>query len=556
MILEPVVGLLALASVVNGHVPRLHAKHAHQINRSSSLVSSPLLKRDSDPSNMEWIKRWAAIGDSYTAGIGAGRPMGHQISADEVAIRVPDGIEEIRDNYKCSRYDMAYPKVIEAQFGSHIEKDGGFQYIACSGDRSEQIYQQAQALKGELDFVTFTSGGNDLCLAGIIADCIMLPYFKNSACETVIAKAQENVKSIIKDNIRHILEALDEKMNDDGIVVVNGYAQFFDTTSNNCDKQSWDAFWFLPLGASYQALSIARRHTFNQLVLDINSAIRDAVDEAAESDKVSYKVGYAEWDRWVSNEVDARMCSPSSNGDYPDKNQPDMHFIKPDTHPWFNWGDDVGRDELRKRDTDLEDLLSSPRLSSSEKRQVKRLKSIMEARDKNLERDLYDSILYKSSNPNAAVKHKLNPRAPSPPGCPGDGTPSMTFGLGMPDHIGRNVSKFLDDARGGCGPEAHARSFTPTKLGISPLPPLPSPNLWIYVPSYLALHRPLARSKMSSLVSQALAVSTMLVATRPTRTTKNSATRSRISTLKTPSTGVIPRDISKAHQRSTSTSSL
>lgn len=59
--------------------------------------------------------------------------MGHQTSADEVAIRVPDGIAEIRDNYKCSQYDMAYPKVIEAQFSSHVEKDGGFQYIACSG---------------------------------------------------------------------------------------------------------------------------------------------------------------------------------------------------------------------------------------------------------------------------------------------------------------------------------------------------------------------------------------------------------------------------------------
>ena len=293
MLSEPLVGLLVLVSMANGYVPQARAKPA---NWSPSSASSPLLKRDSDPSDMSWIKRWAAIGDSYTAGIGAGRALGHQISSDEVAIVVPDGLEEIRDNYKCSRYDMAYPKVIEAQFGNHVEKDGGFQYLACSGDRSEQIYQQAKALNGSLDFVTFTAGGNDLCLAQIISNCIMLPYFKNSACEAVISKAQDNVKSIIKDNIKQILSALDEKINKDGIVVVNGYAQFFDTTSNNCENQSWDVFWYLPLGASYNPLSIDRRKTFNQLVLDINSAIRDAVNDAADDDNIKYTVGYAEWD--------------------------------------------------------------------------------------------------------------------------------------------------------------------------------------------------------------------------------------------------------------------
>ncbi|RAR00894.1 SGNH hydrolase [Stemphylium lycopersici] len=452
MIIKLILGLSVLISSTSGYVPH-HAHHgrhgrsarlyqrseaASSVNSSSVPTPPTLLKRDNDPSSMEWIKRWAAIGDSYTAGIGAGRPLGHRITADEVAIRVPSGLDEVRDNWKCSRYDMAYPKVIEAQFGAHIEKDGGFQYLACSGDRSEQIYQQAQALKGDLDFVTFTSGGNDLCLAKMIADCIMLPYGKTSACETVIAKAQENAKTIITDNIFQILEALDEKMNEDGIVVVNSYAQFFDTQEDNCDRQSWDFFWFLPLGSSYRALTIERRHVFNQLVLDINQAIRDAVDKAAKSDKIKYKVGYADWDYWVSNEVDDRMCSPSSNGDYPDPKQPNMHFIKPDTHPWDGWQDDFERTELRKRDMNLEEILNPTRLSNSEKRQLNRIKTMMEARDRNLERTIYDSILYKSPDPRAAVKHKLDARAPSPPGCPGDGGFDMTFGMGMPDQIGRN----------------------------------------------------------------------------------------------------------------------
>ncbi|EMD58611.1 hypothetical protein COCSADRAFT_103181 [Bipolaris sorokiniana ND90Pr] len=421
MISEPLVSLLALISVANGYVSQ-RAKPVSPANWSSSSTSSPLLKRDGDPSNMEWIKRWAAIGDSYTAGIGAGRPLGHQISSDEVAFTVPGDLDRIRDNYSCSRYDLAYPKVIEAQFGGHVEKNGGFQYLACSGDRSEGIYLQAKALKGDLDFVTFTAGGNDLCLAGMIKDCIMLPYFKNSACETIIAKAQENVKTIIKDNVKQILEALNEKMSKDGIVVVNSYAQFFDTSTNNCEKQSWDFAWFLPLGASYQALTVARRQTFNKLVLDINSAIRAAVNAASEDSRIKYLVGYSDWDWWVTKEVDGQMCSPSSNGDYPDPRQPDMHFIKPDTHPFFGW----------------QKMLSSARLSNSEKRQVKRVKAAMEAREKHLKHTMYDSILYKSPDPRAVVRHKLDRRAPSPPGCPGDGGPDMTLGMGLPDHVGAN----------------------------------------------------------------------------------------------------------------------
>lgn len=145
----------------------------------------------------------------------------------------------------------------------------------------------------------------------------MFPYFKSSACDTVIAKAQQNVKSIIKNNVKQMLDALNEKMNKDGIVVVNSYTQFFDTTSDNWDNQSWDILWYLPLGASYQALTISRRNTFNQLVLDINKSIREAVDEAAEDKNIKYTVGYSDW---VSNVLNAGMCSPSSNGDYPDKN--------------------------------------------------------------------------------------------------------------------------------------------------------------------------------------------------------------------------------------------
>ncbi|EUC30389.1 hypothetical protein COCCADRAFT_104012, partial [Bipolaris zeicola 26-R-13] len=49
------------------------------------------------------IKRWIAIGDSYTVGISAGRLLGHQITSDKVAFTVPG---DLRDASKA--YDLRF----------------------------------------------------------------------------------------------------------------------------------------------------------------------------------------------------------------------------------------------------------------------------------------------------------------------------------------------------------------------------------------------------------------------------------------------------------------
>ena len=44
---------------------------------SRTTAANPLLRRDgSDPADLSWIKNWASVGDSYSAGIGyAPRPI-------------------------------------------------------------------------------------------------------------------------------------------------------------------------------------------------------------------------------------------------------------------------------------------------------------------------------------------------------------------------------------------------------------------------------------------------------------------------------------------------
>ena len=133
--------LLTLTNLTNAYVIQGSAP----INDTSPSIALPLDRRAGpDPADFSWIRRWAAIGDSFTAGIGSGNLYSQE-----------------HDDWKCSRYDHAYPAIINNALGPSVQN---FQYVACSGDRSVQIYDQVSKLNGNLDLVIMTAGGNDLCL--------------------------------------------------------------------------------------------------------------------------------------------------------------------------------------------------------------------------------------------------------------------------------------------------------------------------------------------------------------------------------------------------------
>ena len=85
-----------------------------------------------------WVENFAIVGDSYTAGIGAG------------------GLLD-RD---CSRYDGSYA-VMMSKFLTGIKN---VHNKACSGAKTPDILTQIQSLPGNLDLAVLTAGGNDLCL--------------------------------------------------------------------------------------------------------------------------------------------------------------------------------------------------------------------------------------------------------------------------------------------------------------------------------------------------------------------------------------------------------
>lgn len=231
----------------------------------------------------------------------------------------------------------------------------------------------------------------------MISSCVLGVYSEDD-CNAVIDIAQNNIDTILQDNIKQVLEVLGTKMNDNGIVIYNGYAQFFNTDDDDsCGDQDWT---YIPAMGEALPLTLERRKTFNNLVVQINTAIKNAIDDISSDSSIKYNIGFSNWDPWVYDGVNGQFCDPKSTGEYPDSAQPNLQFFKPNTF----------RDstELKRR---AKFIQSSGRAMSKE--------------------NIYNSSLMKSRNPGAVVLKRLDARAPSPPNCPGDSGVSLPLTDGI-----------------------------------------------------------------------------------------------------------------------------
>ncbi len=188
--------------------------------------------------------------------------------------------------------------------------------------------------------------------SSIVKTCVFLPFQSESGCQQILDLAQSNIDNILKLNIASLLDALNDKMNDDGVVVYNLYAQFFNADTDECgDKSKQD--WTMPaIVGNSLPLTKDRRAKFNTLAANANKALREIVDEYAKKPDIRYKIAWSDWDTWITEGVSGRMCEPGSSGRYPDPDQRDLQFFKPSTYI-----DNTGHDEL-KRDISLGQALA------------------------------------------------------------------------------------------------------------------------------------------------------------------------------------------------------
>ncbi|KAH0017849.1 hypothetical protein KCU78_g7397, partial [Aureobasidium melanogenum] len=278
---------------------------------------------DRDLYDFSWITKWSAIGDSSAS-------------------------------WACSRYDGAYPNLINLQLGT----DPGsidFMFSACSGAVTSEVIQQAKELTAGQQMITISSGGNDAGLSSIVNACVYTYKAQLSGdCTASLDKAQSTIESAgFASKLDELLSIAKSKLADNGTIYYTGYARFWDSSSADCDSVSW-SMWFLE--STWQYLTQARRQRMNELVDMMNAKLEAAVAKAGK------QVVFVNYDSYVDM-LNGRYCTPgfdenagkSADRDYAffyQMHTEDKPLLQPGAYPPKNEPPD--HDELRKREGSAE----------------------------------------------------------------------------------------------------------------------------------------------------------------------------------------------------------
>nr|OQO23198.1 hypothetical protein B0A51_06264 [Rachicladosporium sp. CCFEE 5018] len=228
----------------------------------------------SEADDLSWIKNWAAVGDSFSAGIGyrVHKTMqSSEYSTDKLLPEQEHGIARGETTFARAKFD--------------------------------DVSKQVKALgDGSQDLVTITAGGNDALLTDILNECVFMwkpsGGILNDPCPGVLAKAQAAIDAPdFRSKADGLISSAKSKLKSDGHIYYVGYAQFFGQESNQCDSVTW-------------YLTQDRRKQMNILSRNVNKAISDAVARAGPS------VTFVDYDKYVSDSH-GRFCEddhPETNG--------------------------------------------------------------------------------------------------------------------------------------------------------------------------------------------------------------------------------------------------
>ncbi|KAF5019289.1 hypothetical protein F66182_8707 [Fusarium sp. NRRL 66182] len=290
------------------------------------------------------ITKLAAVGDSYSAGIGAGSRLG--------------GV----DDWWCSRYDHAYPNLVHQDSRLGDKSKRKFQFHSCSGAVVKQVIEdQLPNVDSGQNAIMLSAGGNDAELSHILNQCVFNWFVLNKSQATSIKlgkileeewaqnlKIDENLVSrgcerqleISRDIIRNsdfdknldeLLEAAKKKLGKDGMIYYTGYAKFFAVGTKGCDDVSW-AVWVNKIWNNLhvgEKLDDIRRLTMNSLVEEVNGKIERAVERAGP------QVKFINYDTYVEK-FHGRFCEAGVDESSSESNtRPELMFFELNTFDPF-----------------------------------------------------------------------------------------------------------------------------------------------------------------------------------------------------------------------------
>lgn len=251
------------------------------------------------------VVNWAAMGDSYASGIGAG-------------VRGSNS-----GDYSCSRYTEAYPNVMNVVLDGTSPVQRQFFYVACSGAQTNNVRDdQAGAFVADVDIATLSVGGNDIGFFDLINNCIFQFYITNS-CEEQISITQGKIDSDeFHSNLDGVLsKILSNARASQFRLYMSGYAHFWNVDTTQCNDVTW-SYWTRD---DPPKLTQDVRTKLNTLTSNLNNAINDAVGRANAADP-RQPVVFVDYSPAFNGH---RYCEDGVNE--PEPNRPDTWFFEWET---------------------------------------------------------------------------------------------------------------------------------------------------------------------------------------------------------------------------------
>ncbi|KAK3312152.1 SGNH hydrolase-type esterase domain-containing protein [Apodospora peruviana] len=253
-----------------------------------SLSSSIRARQDGEsdliePTDLTHIKKLAAIGDSYSAGIGAGDRLGNVFRVSGSYERLGKVDETFQKDYSCSRYNQAFPYLSSKDPRLGNPK---FDFKSCSGAVVQDVVgTQIPSISDGQDAILLSIGGNATELTNVLNQLGL-------GCDEQLKRTEEIIASdVFSKRLDEVIDAARKKLAKGGKIYYTGYAKFFaEDLSPDCDKVSWATFLHKAVNNFQPEAKLTKDHRerMNNLVDNMNSKIGQATFRAADSQQVVY----------------------------------------------------------------------------------------------------------------------------------------------------------------------------------------------------------------------------------------------------------------------------
>jgi len=163
------------------------------------------------------ITSYAALGDSYASGNGAGSPR-----------TLP------HFDIGCGRFSDAYPIQIANSSDLDIEEPA-FKNLACGGQSTLTVLRGQVPQIQDSQIVTLTVGGNEVDFFAVLNECVH-QWRPLSTCDKESQKSRSSIESSqFIDNYGRLVKEAVQTLKPGARLLVTGYAKFFNEKTEYCD---------------------------------------------------------------------------------------------------------------------------------------------------------------------------------------------------------------------------------------------------------------------------------------------------------------------------------